>query len=149
MTTSTPSITPFLWFDNNALEAAKFYCSIFPGSKVISESPVVFELQGHRYLGFDGGPHFKFNEAFSLFVDVKTQEEVDTLWEKLLAGGGTPSRCGWLKDRFGLSWQIIPEALPRLMNDKDPKKAKAVVDAMMTMSKIDIQGLQKAWDSVA
>ena len=141
-------ITPFLWFDGTALEAMHFYVSIFPDSKVLSTSPmtVSFELAGQRFYGLNGGPAYRFTEAVSFFVDCETQEEVDTLWGKLIAGGGQPGRCGWLKDRFGLSWQIIPKALGRLLGDKDRTKAGRVMEAMLTMGKIDIAGLQRAYD---
>jgi predicted 3-demethylubiquinone-9 3-methyltransferase (glyoxalase superfamily) len=152
-------ITPFLWYDGRAEEAVKFYTSIFKNSKVISlkywgeGSPfpkdqvmtAVFELDGMQFYAFDAGPMFKFTEAISFFVDCNTQEEVDELWEKLSAGG-EKSMCGWLKDKFGVSWQIIPRTLMTLMSDKDPEKAKKVMTAMMKMSKIIIADLQKAYD---
>ena len=139
-------ITPFLWFNDNAAQAAKFYVSIFKNSKITSASPmsVSFKLEGQDFIALNGGPHFKFNPAISLYVDCKTQREVDTLWRKLLAGGGKPSRCGWLEDKYGLSWQIIPAALPEALRDKDPKKAGRAMDAMMKMVKIDIKALKKA-----
>ena len=125
-------IIPFLWYDGKAAEAAAFYVSIFKNSKIISTDPMstIFELDGQRYYAFNGGPMFQFTEAISLFVNCETQEEVDDLWEKLSAGGAK-SRCGWLKDKYGLSWQIIPTILGKLMNDKDPEKSKKVVDAML------------------
>lgn len=140
------TITPFLWFNNQAGEAAKFYVSIFKNSKVISSSPMstTFELDGERIMALNGGPHFKLNEAFSFFVSCETQEEVDNFWEKLSAGG-EKSRCGWLKDKFGLSWQIIPTALGQLIGDPDPVKSKRVLDAMLKMNKIDIEELKKAY----
>jgi predicted 3-demethylubiquinone-9 3-methyltransferase (glyoxalase superfamily) len=146
-------ITPFLWFDTQAEEAMNFYVSIFKNSKVLSVSPgpngiassVSFELEGQEFMAFNAGPQFKFNEAVSLFVDCKTQEEVDDLWEKL-SEGGEKGRCGWLKDKFGLSWQIIPSALGELMGDKDPEKAKRVMQAMLQMNKIDIKALKQAYD---
>jgi predicted 3-demethylubiquinone-9 3-methyltransferase (glyoxalase superfamily) len=152
-------ITPFLWFDNNVEEAMNFYVSVFKDSKVVSitrsreggSSPkgtvfsAIFELEGQRFYAFNGGPAFKFTEAISLFVSCETQEEVDELWGKLSEGGET-SRCGWLKDRFGLSWQIIPTALGELMSDPDPVKAKRVRDAMMQMGKIEISGLKQAYE---
>ena len=146
-------VTPFLWFDDKAEEAMNFYVSVFKNSKVLSVSPgpngtttgVSFELNGQEIRAFNAGPQFKFTEAISLFVDCDTQEEVDELWRKL-AAGGEESRCGWLKDKYGLSWQIIPTALGRLIGDKDPEKAGRVLQAMLTMSKIDIAGLQKAYD---
>lgn len=141
-------ITPFLWFDGTAEEAMNFYVSVFPNSKVLSASPMMvsFELEGQRFHGLNGGPQYRFTEAVSFFVDCETQEEVDTYWNKLTAGGGQPGQCGWLKDRFGLSWQIIPRALGRLLGDKDRAKAGRVMQAMLTMGKIDIAGLQRAYD---
>ncbi|HTI12241.1 MAG TPA: VOC family protein [Puia sp.] len=153
-------ITTFLWFDNNAEEAMNFYISIFKNSKVLSVtrngeggpgpkgSVLVgtFQLEGQEFMVLNGGPMFKFTEAISLYVNCETQNEVDDLWTKLTAGGGAPSQCGWLKDKFGLSWQIVPTALGRLMNDPDPAKAQRVMGAMMQMTKIDIAGLQKAYD---
>lgn len=147
------SITPFLWFDTQAEEAMRFYASIFPRSKVVSVQrngdqvmSVTWELEGQRFMGLNAGPHFSFNEAVSFFVSCDTQQEVDELWDKLLAGGGTPTQCGWLKDRFGLSWQIIPTALPRLLGHPDREKAGRAVQAMMTMQKIDAAALQRAFD---
>ena len=123
-------ITTFLWFDDDAEEAMRFYVSIFRNSKIIDVTrnrdkimAGTFELEGQRFIALNGGPQFKFTEAISLFVNCETQEEVDELWEKLTAGGGAPSQCGWLKDKFGLSWQIIPSALMELMSDPDPEKA--------------------------
>ena len=141
-------ITPFLWFDGTAEEAMKFYVSVFPNSKVLSVSPmtVSFELEGQRFHGLNGGPRYHFNEAVSFLVDCETQEEVDTYWSKLTAGGGQPGQCGWLKDRFGLSWQIIPRVLGRLLGDQDRARAGRVMQAMLGMSKIDIAGLQRAYD---
>jgi predicted 3-demethylubiquinone-9 3-methyltransferase (glyoxalase superfamily) len=140
-------ITPFLWFDSQALEAAKFYCSLFKNSKIVNASPMVvtFELEGQKFIGLNGGPQFKFTEAFSLFVECGSQEEVDEFWKKLSAGGAK-SQCGWLKDKYGLSWQVIPSLLMKLMGDPDPKKSKRVMDAMMKMSKIEIKLLQEAYD---
>jgi predicted 3-demethylubiquinone-9 3-methyltransferase (glyoxalase superfamily) len=134
-------ITTFLWFDTQAEEAAKFYVSIFKGdSKVISANPMsaTFELAGQRYMALNGGPRFKFTEAISLFVTCEDQAEVDHFWDALIAGGGTPSQCGWLKDKYGLSWQIIPRTLMKLMGD--PK----VVKAMMGMQKIIVADLERA-----
>ena len=141
-------ITPFLWFDGNAEEAMHFYVSVFPDSKVLSVSPLMvsFELEGQRFYGLNGGPAYRFTEAVSFFVDCETQEEVDTYWNKLTAGGGQPGQCGWLKDRFGLSWQVIPRALGRLLGDQDRTKAGRVMQAMLTMSKIEVTGLQRAYD---
>jgi predicted 3-demethylubiquinone-9 3-methyltransferase (glyoxalase superfamily) len=147
-------ITPFLWFDDQAEEAMRFYVSIFKDSKVIEVTPgpngkamsVRFELQGQEFMGLNAGPEFKFTEAISLYVSCKDQAEVDELWEKLSAGAGQESSCGWVKDRFGLWWQVIPDALPELMGDKDPVKAKRVVDAMLRMKKIDVAELRRAYD---
>ena len=146
-------ITPFLWFNDNAEHAINFYLSIFKDSKIISlnrneEGKVFtgsFELEGQKFIALNGGPHFTFNEAISFFVDCKTQEEVDELWEKL-SEGGSKGQCGWLKDKFGISWQIIPEALSDLMSDADPAKSGRVMEAMMKMTKIEIAELQKAYD---
>lgn len=141
-------ITPFLWFDNQAEEAANFYVSVFKNSKVLEVTPmiVIFEIDGQKVTALNGGPQFKFNESFSFFVDCKNQEEVDELWEKLTANGGEESMCGWLKDKYGLSWQIIPSQLMEMMGDKDPAKAKRVTDAMLQMQKIDTKVLQQAYD---
>ena len=147
-------ITPFLWFDVQAEEAMNFYTSIFNNSKVLNVAPgpngiassVSFELEGQEFMAFNAGPHFKFNEAISFFVDCKNQEEVDELWNKLISDGGEESMCGWLKDKYGLSWQIIPSALGELMGDKDPVKAKRVMEAMLKMNKIDIKALQQAYE---
>jgi predicted 3-demethylubiquinone-9 3-methyltransferase (glyoxalase superfamily) len=141
-------ITPFLWFDGNAEEAMNFYVSVFPNAKVLSVSPmtVSFELEGQRFYGLNGGPTYRFTEAVSFFVDCETQQEVDTFWSKLTAGGGQPGQCGWLKDRFGLSWQIVPRALGRLLGDPDRAKAGRVMQAMLTMGKIDLAALQRAYD---
>ena len=147
------SITPFLWFDTQAEEAMTFYTSIFPRSKVISVQragdavmSVTWELEGQRFMGLNAGPHFTFNEAVSFFVACETQQEVDELWDKLLAYGGKPTQCGWLKDRFGLSWQIIPNVLPRLLGDPAREQAGRAVQAMMKMVKIDGPALQRAFD---
>ena len=147
------SITPFLWFDTQAEEAMQFYTSIFPRSTVIAVHrngdrvmSVTWELEGQRFMGLNAGPHFTFNEAVSFFVSCETQQEVDTLWEQLLAGGGTPTQCGWLKDRFGLSWQVIPDVLPKLLAHPDREKAGRAMHAMMQMVKIDGPALQRAFD---
>ena len=145
-------ITPFLWFDNNAEEAIQFYVGIFKDSKILNVNRMgdggavltaTFQLEGQEFMALNGGPMFKFTEAISLFVSCETQAEVDTLWQKLTAGG-EESRCGWLKDKFGLSWQIIPKALGELMGDPDPAKAQRVMQAMLQMNKIDIQTLKAA-----
>jgi predicted 3-demethylubiquinone-9 3-methyltransferase (glyoxalase superfamily) len=149
-----PTITPFLWFDNHAEEAMHLYVSIFKNSKVIGVQrahgrvmSVQFELEGQRFIGLNGGPHFKFTEAISFIVGCETQQEIDELWTKLLADGGQSSQCGWLKDRYGLSWQIVPNALTRMLGDTDPAKAKRVTDAMMKMVKLDVKKLQDAYDA--
>jgi predicted 3-demethylubiquinone-9 3-methyltransferase (glyoxalase superfamily) len=148
-------ITPFLWFDSQAEEAMNFYVSIFKNAKVLNVNrvngqvlTVTFELEGQQFMGLNGGPKYKFTEAVSLFVNCQTQEEVDELWEKLSAGG-SKSRCGWLKDKYGLSWQIIPAALLQLMSDPDPLKSQAVMQAMLGMDKIVIADLKKAYDGRA
>lgn len=153
-------IRPCLWFDDNAEEAVNFYTSVFKNSKVTDVSrygeagpgtpgsvlTMTFELEGEEFLALNGGPAFKFTEAVSLSVDCKSQEEVDELWKKLTSGGGEESECGWLKDKFGLSWQIVPTVLPEMLKDNDPEKAKRVMEAMLKMKKIDIAGLRKAYD---
>ncbi len=144
-------IRPFLWFDDNAEEAMNFYLSIFKNSKGLSDTPaagekpmsVRFELEGQEFMAFNAGPHFKFTPAISFFVDCKDQAEVDELWEKLSAGG-EKGQCGWLTDKFGLSWQIVPTILGDLLNDPDPVKAKNAMDAMMKMTKLDIAKLKEA-----
>ena len=146
-----PKITPFLWFDTQAEEAMNFYVSIFKnakagrinssGGKVMS---VTFELEGQRFMALNGGPTFHFTPAISLFVDCQTQEEVDDLWRKL-CDGGTPGRCGWLTDKFGLSWQIIPKGLGEMLSDPDPARSQRVMKAMLQMDKIDIGGLKRAY----
>ncbi len=135
-------ITTYLWFDNNAEEAMNFYVSIFKNSKIIDRG--TFQLEGQEFMALNGGPHFKFTEAISLLVNCETQDEVDDLWNKLTAGGGAPSRCGWLKDKFGLSWQIIPSILFKLMTDKDAEKSNRVMKAMLGMTKLDINALTRA-----
>ena len=147
-----PTITPFLWFDNQAEQAMEHYLSIFKNSKAISVSrngdqvmSVTFELDGQRFIGLNGGPHYTFSEAISMFVNCETQADVDYYWDKL-TDGGSESRCGWLKDRFGVSWQVVPAALGRLMSDPNPSKARATVAAMLTMQKLVIADLQKAHD---
>jgi len=144
----TQKITTFLWFDTQALEAANFYCSLFKNSKVLQATPLVvtFELEGQRFMAMNGGPEFKFNEAVSLFVDCDSQAEVDDLWGKLTANGGAESQCGWLVDKYGLSWQIIPNTLMKLMSDKDQAKAQRVMQAMLKMRKIDVKKLEEAYN---
>ncbi len=147
-----PKITPFLWFDTQAEEAMNFYLSIFKNSKAgrITRSKgnvmsVAFELEGQRFMALNGGPMFHFTPAISIFVDCETQEEVDELWGKLCEGG-EPSRCGWLTDKFGLSWQIIPKGLGEMLSDPDPVRSQRVMKAMLQMGKIDIGGLKRAYD---
>jgi predicted 3-demethylubiquinone-9 3-methyltransferase (glyoxalase superfamily) len=140
-------IVPFLWFDGKAEEAAKFYVSIFKNSKILRATPmsVTFQLEGQEFYALNGGPQYKFTPAISLFVNCETQQEVDDLWQKLSASG-SDEQCGWLKDKYGLSWQIIPTVLGKLLGDKNPKKANAAMQAMLKMKKIDIKGLQQAYD---
>lgn len=159
-------ITPFLWFDKNAEEAMNFYVSIFENAKIVSikrypdgplDGPMkgmegkvltaVFELEGQKYMALDGGPFFKPSAAVSFYVECGTQEEVDYYWNALTVGGDEKAQqCGWLQDKFGFSWQIIPNALPQLLNDPDKEKVGRVMQAMLQMKKIDIAGLQKAYD---
>lgn len=146
-------ITPFLWFDSQAEEAMNFYLSIFKNSEVLSTMPgpggsvmgVTFRINGQELIAFNGGPHFKLNEAFSLFVNCETQGEIDELWEKL-SEGGEKSRCGWLKDKFGLSWQLVPPVLGEMLQDKDTAKANRVLQAMLKMDKLDISVLKQAYE---
>ena len=156
---SQQKITPFLWFDGKAEEAMNFYVSIFKNSKVVQLTrygdagpgpkgtvmSAIFQLEGQEFYALNGGPQFKFSPAISMFVNCETQQEVDELWEKLSAGGKT-NRCGWLDDKFGLTWQIIPTILGRLLQDKDAAKANRVMKAMMQMDKIDIVRLQQAYE---
>ena len=145
-------ITPFLWFDDRLEEAAQFYIGVFGDGKILSTSrhgdkvmSMTFVLEGQEFMGLNGGPHFRFNEAVSLFVKCETQAEVDHYWSALTADGGAESQCGWLKDRYGLSWQIIPNALGRYLGDADPAKAQRVGAAMMKMKKIDVAALDAAY----
>jgi predicted 3-demethylubiquinone-9 3-methyltransferase (glyoxalase superfamily) len=157
-------ITPFLWFDHQAEEAAKFYTSVFENSKVgkilrydeaaakAAGGPVgsvltiEFEIGGQKFTALNGGPEFKFNEAISFVVNCDTQEEVDYFWEKLSADGGQESQCGWLKDKFGVSWQIVPTVLIEMLQDKDSEKSERVMKAMLPMQKIDIKTLKEAYE---
>ena len=153
-------ITTYLWFDDDAEEAMKFYCSLFKNSKILSTSRYPegnpgnagtlmtgsFQLDGQEFMALNGGPQFPFTEAISLLVNCENQQEVDELWAKLTADGGQESQCGWLKDKFGVSWQIIPKQLGEMIGDKDPAKAKRAVDAMLKMKKIDIKTLERARD---
>jgi predicted 3-demethylubiquinone-9 3-methyltransferase (glyoxalase superfamily) len=148
-----PTITPFLWFDTQAEEAMNFYASIFKHSKIISINlahgkvmSVQFDLEGQRFMALNAGPQFKFTEAISFFVGCETQGEIDELWARLIADGGAPSRCGWLKDKFGLSWQIVPNALGRMLGDQDAAKSQRVMNAMLQMDKLDVKGLQQAYE---
>jgi len=152
-------IVTFLWFNDKAEEAANFYVSLFPNSKIThvsrngdagpgpkgSAMVVTFELDGRQFMALNGGPHFSLTPAISLYVNCESQQEVDELWDKLIAGGGQKSRCGWLQDKYGLSWQIIPTILGKLMSDPDPAKAGRVMQAMLQMEKIDIAKLQQAY----
>ena len=154
-----PKITPFLWFNNQAEEAMNFYVSIFKNSRAIKTThygdartgaagtvmSVEFELEGQKFIALNGGPHYTLNPAISLFVDCETQEEVDALWEKL-AAGSTLRKCGWVTDRFGLTWQIIPRPLGEMLQDRDPVRSRRVMDAMLQMEKINIAELQRAYD---
>lgn len=152
-------ITPFLWFDTQAEEAMNFYISVFPDSKVISTTlygeagpgpkgtvmSAVFELNGQEFYALNGGPMFKFSPATSFFIHCKTQEEVDHYWDKL-SEGGAPNRCGWLDDKYGVTWQVVPDALGEMLGDKDPAKSSRVMQAMMKMAKLDIATLKQAYD---
>jgi predicted 3-demethylubiquinone-9 3-methyltransferase (glyoxalase superfamily) len=137
-------IYPCLWFENQAQEAAKFYCGIFKNSKITSDNQMVvsFELNGNKFIGLNGGPQFKFNEAVSFVVDCETQEEIDHYWNSLTAQGGSEGNCGWLKDKFGLSWQIVPAILPKLLGN--PEKAPSVIEVYMKMKKFIIHELENA-----
>src|SRR6266481_7695460 len=152
-------ITPFLWFNNNLEEATNLYVSLFKNSKIVSVNRsgdagpgakgtvtgATFELDGQRFLALNGGPHFTFTPAISMFVNCETQDEIDGLLEKL-SGGGEKSRCGWLKDKFGLSWQIVSSSLGDMLQDKNPQKAKSTMNAMLQMNKLDIEKLRQAHD---
>lgn len=146
-------ITPFLWFNDNAEEAATFYVSVFPNSKLTDVArmgeggpalTVAFTLDGEDFVGLNGGPVHPFTEAVSFVIDCETQAEVDHYWESLTADGGQPGDCGWLKDRFGLSWQVVPRLLPELLTDPDPARAQRAMQAMMQMHKLDIAALKAA-----
>lgn len=160
MIKSAQKITPFLWFDGQAEEAANFYTAIFEDSKIVdmtrygdagpgdkgSVMTVSFELEGQRFVGLNGGPNYKFTPAVSFYISCKTQAEVDYFWKRLLAGGGEPNACGWLTDKFGLSWQVIPDVLIEYLQDEDREKAQRVMQAMMKMVKIDVKKIQAAYD---
>ena len=163
--TNMQKITPHLWFEDNAEEAVKFYTSLFKNSRVldithygesaaeVSGRPketvmtVTFELEGQQFMALNGGPIFKFSPAISFLVSCETQQEVDNLWEKL-SEGGEQEQCGWLKDKFGVSWQIVPNILGKMIHDKDANKSERVIKAMLQMKKLDIQGLRKAYEEV-
>lgn len=156
-------ITPYLWFDNQAEEAVNLYVSIFNDSRIVSVSrygeggpgpagawmSAAFELEGQRFMALNGGPQFTFSEATSFFVSCETQEEIDRLWEELTANGGEEGRCGWLKDKFGLSWQIVPVILGELLGSKEAEKAQRAVQAMLQMNKLDINRLKEAYEGEA
>jgi predicted 3-demethylubiquinone-9 3-methyltransferase (glyoxalase superfamily) len=157
-------MTPCLWFDGKAEEAAKFYVSVFPNSKIVHTSyfteevakaarqpvgsvlTVLFELDGHRFMALNGGPQFHFTPAISMMVFCDTQQEIDHFWEKLTAGGGKPGQCGWLEDKFGVSWQVVPSVFDQMMQDPNAKKSAAVLHAMLPMTKFDIATLRKAYE---
>jgi predicted 3-demethylubiquinone-9 3-methyltransferase (glyoxalase superfamily) len=147
-------VTTFLWFDNQAEEAATFYASVFRGAEIVDRMPgpggkamsATFRIDGQEFIAFNGGPHYKLNPAVSLFINCENQAEVDALWDKLLAGGGSESQCGWLVDRFGLSWQVIPKQLGQFLGAPDRAKAGRAMQAMLKMRKIDVAALQKAFD---
>ncbi len=153
-------ITPFLWFDNQAEEAMNFYVSIFKNSKVVTATrygdagpgpkgtvmTAEFQLEGQEFVALNGGPHFKFTEAISFVINCETQEEVDYFWEKLTAEGGAESQCGWLKDRYGLSWQVVPTAVIEMLKDKDPERSQRAMKAVLQMKKIDIGQAKQAYD---
>lgn len=153
-------ITPFLWFNDNAEEAINFYTSIFKNARITSINRLpegtpgpagkvltaAFELEGQEFMALNGGPEYKFNEAISFYVNCETQQEVDYYWDKLSAGSNDTGQCGWIKDKFGVSWQIVPTALGQLMSDPNPKKAQSVMQAMLKMKKIDIAELKRAYE---
>lgn len=155
-------IATFLWFDDRAEEAASLYVSMFPGSRIVrisrypegaprpagSVMTVDFELEGRPFIALNGGPYVQFNDAISLAVSCETQDEVDALWDRFLGEGGTAVQCGWLKDRFGLSWQIVPAPLFEMLHDPDPDKARRVNAAMLAMVKLDLPALRRAYDGV-
>ncbi len=147
-------VTPFLMFNDQLEAAVKFYAATFPDSKIKNvaragkDGPITsaeFVIGGQSFMGYNGGPHFTFSEGFSLFVDCKDQDEVDEYWDKLVRAGARPTQCGWITDQFGLSWQIVPRRFIELIRDKDPRKVKAVIDAMMKMVKLDVAALERAY----
>jgi predicted 3-demethylubiquinone-9 3-methyltransferase (glyoxalase superfamily) len=141
------TITPFLWFNDNLEEAVHFYASVFPDARIIDLNPMsaTFELQGQPFMALNGGPTHRFSEGVSFFIKCETQQEVDDYWYKLTADGGSEQPCGWLKDRFGLSWQVIPNALGRYLSDPDRDKAQRVIQAMLKMKKLDVAALDRAY----
>jgi predicted 3-demethylubiquinone-9 3-methyltransferase (glyoxalase superfamily) len=159
---ATQKLVPNLWFDTEAEQAAEYYCSIFKNSKITGKThypdgadkagmvlTVEWELEGQRFVGINGGPQFKFDEAVSFEITCADQDEVDYYWEKLTADGGAESMCGWVKDRFGLSWQVVPEGMVELFDDADPQRAARAFQAMMDMKKLDLAALREAADAVA
>lgn len=140
---------PCLWFDGKAKEAAEFYCSVFKNSRITADTPMVvtFEINGQKFMGLNGGPHFTFNEAVSFVIDCADQREVDYYWNTLTADGGQESMCGWLKDKFGMSWQVVPVALGQMMGTGDAEKGNAMMQALMKMKKLDIAALKSAYDA--
>lgn len=147
-------VTPFLMFNDQLEDAIEFYTATFPDSQIQNvardgrDGPVIsaeFVVGGQKFMGFNGGPHFKFSDGFSLYVDCEDQEEVDEYWNKLVAAGATPTQCGWINDPFGIAWQIVPRRFMELVGDKDPKKVQAVMDAMLQMVKLDVAALEKAY----
>ena len=140
---------PCLWLDGKAKEAAAFYCSVFKNSVITADTPMVvtFEINGNKFMALNGGPHFTFNEAVSFVIDCANQAEVDYYWDTLTANGGQESMCGWLKDKYGLSWQVVPVVLGKLMSNGDPQKGQAMMQALMKMKKLDIAALQAAYDA--
>jgi predicted 3-demethylubiquinone-9 3-methyltransferase (glyoxalase superfamily) len=164
--TNVEKISPFLWFDDNAEEAAKFYTSIFKNSRIMDTThygesaaevsgrskgtvmTMTFELEGEQFMALNGGPIFKFSPAISFLVSCETQQEIDIFWEKLSEGGGEQEQCGWLKDKFGVSWQIVPSILAEMIHDKDANKSERVIKAMLQMKKLNIGGLRKAYEEV-
>jgi predicted 3-demethylubiquinone-9 3-methyltransferase (glyoxalase superfamily) len=155
-------IVPNLWFDTEAEESAEFYCSIFPNSKILNVAryteagpreagmvmTVDFELNGNRFTAINGGPEFKFDEAVSFLITCEDQDEIDHYWEKLIADGGQESMCGWLKDKYGLSWQVVPEGFEEIFSDPDPEKAKRTMEALLKMRKLDVAALRAAAEGV-
>ncbi len=150
-------VTPFLMFNDQLESAIEFYTSTFPNSRIKNvaragkDGPISsaeFAIGGQTFMGYNGGPHFKFSEGFSLFVECEDQKEVDLYWDKIVKAGGRETHCGWITDPFGLSWQIVPKRFIELIRDQDPERVKAVVDAMMKMVKLDVAGLEKAYQSV-